>query len=94
MRYKMKLIDANAFGDEIRNGWQYDIPDVIKTLRDFPVTYDIDNVIEQLEAEMQKQCVTVCFDDGYEQEIYDAYRQGMYDAFTDAIEIVKKGGKK
>lgn len=48
MRHKSKLIDANAFEDEIRNGWQYDIPDVIKTLRDFPVAYDIDKVIEEL----------------------------------------------
>lgn len=94
MRHKMKLIDANAFRDEIMNGWQYDIPDVIKTLRDFPVAYDIDNVIKELETEMQKKCPTVCFDDNYEQEIYDAYIQGMYDAFIDAIEIVKKGGKK
>ena len=86
-----RLIDADALMDYVLNlkGKMIGCNDIAR----FPTAYDTDKVIEQLEAEMQKQCVTACFDDGYEQEIYDAYRQGMYDAFTDAIEIVKKGGK-
>ena len=86
----MKLIDKDKLLKELRKYHPISYG-IFSDIEYFPTAYDIDNVIKELETEMQKKCPTVCFDDNYEQEIYDAYRQGMYDAFTDAIEIVKKG---
>lgn len=79
MRYKMKLIDANTFEDEIRNGWQYDIPDVIKTLRDFPTAYDIDKVVEELETTFDRWGL----DDDKKSTMREIVKKGGVECFPD-----------
>lgn len=45
----MKLIGADAFERSVMFGDAEDMQDVIYALRDYPTTYDLDKVVEQLE---------------------------------------------
>lgn len=46
----MRLIDADGFEKSVMFGDAEDMQDVIYALRDYPITYDIDKVVERLEA--------------------------------------------
>ena len=79
----MRLIDADAFERSVMFGDAEDMQDVIYALRDYPTTYDLDKVVEQLE------------DYGNEEMCY--YKNTPYEKFVEecinkAIEIVKGGG--
>ncbi len=45
----MRLIDADAFERSVMFGDEEDMQDVIYALREYPTTYDLDKVVEQLE---------------------------------------------
>lgn len=75
----MRLIDADAFEKSVMFGDAEDMQDVIYALRDYPITYDIDKVVEQLE-ELRKEC---------ENPLQD-YDPNYF--IEKAIEIVKAGG--
>lgn len=75
----MGLIDADAFEKSVMFGDAEDMQDVIYALRDYPITYDIDKVVEQLE-ELRKEC---------EDPLQD-YSPNYF--IEKAIEIVKAGG--
>lgn len=81
----MRLIDADAFERKIMCGDEEDVQDVIYSLRDFPTSYDVDKVVEQLESESARW-----------QDSGDAYNdekeKGVAIGFRKAIEIVKGGG--
>jgi hypothetical protein len=47
----MRLIDADAFEKSVMFGDAEDMQDVIYALRDYPITYDIDKVVEQLKTD-------------------------------------------
>lgn len=44
----MRLIDADAFERSVMFSDAEDMQDVIYALRDYPTTYDLDKVVEQL----------------------------------------------
>ena len=74
----MRLIDADAFEKQVMFGDSEDMQDVIYALRDYPITYDIDKVVEQLE-ELEGRYNSVDF--------------GIKGIICKTIEIVKAGGK-
>lgn len=47
----MRLIDADAFEKSVMFCDAEDMQDVIYALRDYPITYDIDKVVEQLKTD-------------------------------------------
>lgn len=47
----MRLIDADAFEKSVMFCDAEDMQDVIYALRDYPITYDIDRVAEQLKTD-------------------------------------------
>lgn len=69
----------------------------ITTVREQPIAYDVDKVIDELRQLKNKE---FSYDDNEEElmdgeEIYDEGRsQGRYEAFLKSIEIVKSGGLK
>ena len=71
-----RLIDAEAFERSVMFGEAEDMQDVIYALRDYPTTYDLDKVVEQLE----EACISLSDYPGYTVDI------------EKAIEIVKGGG--
>ena len=50
----MRLIDADAFERSVMFSDAEDMQDVIYSLRDYPTTYDLDNVVAQLEEYREK----------------------------------------
>lgn len=78
-----RLIDADAFERSVMFGDAEDMQDVIYALRDYPTTYDLDKVVEQLE------------DYGNEEMCYyknTPYEKCIEECIKKAIEIVKGGG--
>lgn len=74
----MRLIDADAFERSVMFGDVEDMQDVIYTLRDYPTTYDLDKVVEQLNNKFR----VVRTDEDLE----------WNRAMDEAITIVKGGG--
>lgn len=74
----MRLIDADAFEKSVMFGDVEDMQDVIYALHHYPITYDIDKVVEQLK----------------ETKAYMLYENMNADVkwIDKAIEIVKAGG--
>ena len=86
----MRLIDADAFEKSVMFGDAEDIQDVIYALRNYPITYDIDKVVEQLEELKSQVPVNRILDD----IIKDKPKElGQLIAYNKAIEIVKAGVK-
>lgn len=88
----MRLIDADEFYERIDNDtdlcaeMESDGLNALKKYLDLqPTAYDIDKVVEELEKladeSYKAYCIAFYFDDRAE-----------YDAYTNAIEIVNKGG--
>lgn len=79
----MRLIDADAFERSVMFSDAEDMQDVIYALRDYPTTYDLDKVVEQLE------------DYGNEEMCYyknTPYEKCVEECINKAIDIVKGGG--
>lgn len=77
----MRLIDADAFERSVMFGDAEDMQDVIYALRDYPITYDIDKVVERLQTDSSVK-------------LYGSGNSNNYLISLDkAIEIVKAGGK-
>lgn len=74
----MRLIDADAFERSVMFGDVEDMQDVIYALRDYPTTYDLDKVVEQLNNKFR----VVRTDEDLE----------WNRAMDEAITIVKGGG--
>ena len=90
----MRLIDADAFEKSVMFGDAEDMQDVIYALRDYPIAYDVDKVVEQLEEERELSYadfdryvdeVSPCLDAEYD----DVFQRGL----ERAIKIVKAGGE-
>lgn len=76
----MRLIDADAFEKSVMFGDAEDMQDVIYALRDYPITYDIDKVVEQLKTDSSVR-------------LYGSGNSNNYlIPLEKAIEIVKAGG--
>lgn len=76
----MRLIDADAFEKSVMFGDAEDMQDVIYALRDYPITYDIDKVVEQLKTDSSVR-------------LYGSGNSNNYlIPLKKAIEIVKAGG--
>ncbi len=76
----MRLIDADAFEKSVMFGDAEDMQDVIYALRDYPITYDIDKVVERLKADSSVR-------------LYGSGNSNNYlISLEKAIEIVKAGG--
>ena len=80
----MRLIDADSirgFAKHIKTNEKFEqyimIDDLSKLLDEQPTTYDLDNVVEELEMEMKAS---------------SGYSAARVSAFSRAIEIVKQGG--
>nr|DAH59195.1 MAG TPA: Lethal (2) giant discs 1, ENDOCYTOSIS, PROTEIN BINDING [Caudoviricetes sp.] len=88
----MRLIDADAFEKSVMFGEAEDMQDVIYALRDYPTTYDIDKVVEQLEKRMQthERCIEYEKKNGTITEEFQ--QRKAVEVLKDAIEIVKVGG--
>lgn len=83
----MRLIDADAFEKSVMFGDAEDMQDVIYALRDYPITYDIDKVVEQLEELKSQVPVNRILDD----IIKDKPKElGQLIAYNKAIEIVRR----
>jgi hypothetical protein len=77
----MRLIDADAFEKSVMFGDAEDMQDVIYALRDYPITYDIDKVVERLRTDPSVK-------------LYGSGNSNNYLISLDkAIEIVKAGAK-
>lgn len=77
----MRLIDADAFEKSVMFGDAEDMQDVIYALRDYPITYDIDKVVEQLKTDSSVR-------------LYGSGNSNNYlIPLEKAIEIVKAGEK-
>jgi hypothetical protein len=77
----MRLIDADAFEKSVMFCDAEDMQDVIYALRDYPITYDIDKVVEQLKTDSSVK-------------LYGSGNSNNYlIPLEKAIEIVKAGGK-
>lgn len=77
----MRLIDADAFERSVMFGDAEDMQDVIYALRDYPITYDIDKVVERLQTDSSVK-------------LYGSGNSNNYLISLDkAIEIVKEGVK-
>lgn len=76
----MRLIDADAFEKSVMFGDAEDMQDVIYALRDYPITYDIDKVVERLKIDSSVKLYGSGNSDNY---LIPVKR---------AIEIVKAGG--
>lgn len=76
----MRLIDADAFEKSVMFGDAEGMQDVIYALRDYPITYDIDKVVEQLKTDSSVR-------------LYGSGNSNNYlIPLEKAIEIVKAGG--
>jgi hypothetical protein len=77
----MRLIDADAFEKSVMFGDAEDMQDVIYALRDYPITYDIDKVVERLKIDSSVK-------------LYGSGNSNNYlIPVKRAIEIVKAGGR-
>lgn len=77
----MRLIDADAFEKSVMFGDAEDMQDVIYALRDYPITYDIDKVVERLKIDSSVK-------------LYGSGNSNNYlISLKKAIEIVRAGGK-
>lgn len=77
----MRLIDADAFEKSVMFGDAEDMQDVIYALRDYPITYDIDKIVERLKTDSSVK-------------LYGSGNSNNYLISLDkAIEIVKAGAK-
>lgn len=83
----MKLIDKDKLLKELRKYHPISYG-IFSDIEYFPIAYDVDKVIEQLENEAANN--TEFFTDDYR----DDYYRGAYAAYCYAIEIVKRGGVK
>ncbi|HRC03159.1 MAG TPA: hypothetical protein PLJ18_11950 [Niabella sp.] len=98
----MRLIDADALKKDLKsvtlsNGTLVNTNAVLYLLEEYPTSYDVDKVVEQLRKlkKAEQDRPDDCDDDGYgdgEQIYNDGRSQGRYEAFGKAIEIVKGGG--
>lgn len=76
----MRLIDADAFEKSVMFGNAEDMQDVIYALRDYPITYDIDKVVERLKTDSSVR-------------LYGSGNSNNYlIPLEKVIEIVKAGG--
>lgn len=83
----MRLIDADAFEKSVMFGDAEDMQDVIYALRNYPITYDIDKLVEQLEELKSQVPVNRILDD----IIKDKPKElGQLIAYNKAIEIVRR----
>lgn len=87
----MRLIDADALKKDLKsvtlsNGTLVNTNAVLYLLEEYPTSYDVDKVVEQLRKlkKAEQDRPDDCDDDGRS--------QGRYEAFGKAIEIVKGGG--
>lgn len=80
----MRLIDADAFEKSVMFCDAEDMQDVIYALRDYPTTYDVDEVIKRLKKLRDCKYLTGITN--------NAYEFGACDALNDAIKIIKAGG--
>nr|DAM84086.1 MAG TPA: hypothetical protein [Bacteriophage sp.] len=89
----MGLIDADELKKELYQQWFMDILLTQRNSKDMfyalaqkideqPTAYDVDKVVEQLEAEDSK--IEIQYENNYE--------KGLLDGIEKAIEIVKAGG--
>ena len=74
----MRLIDADAFERSVMFGDAEDMQDVIYALREYPTTYDLDKVVEQLEEFRPKMEQFGC--GGMLTDISDVVKAGGADA--------------
>lgn len=75
----MGLIDADAFEKSVMFGDAEDMQDVIYALRNYPITYDIDKVVERLKTDSSVR-------------LYGSSNSNNYlIPLEKAIEIVKSG---
>lgn len=86
----MRLIDA----DKLNFSEQHYNKSQMKAILDFidnqPTAYDVDKVIEELEAEQQKYAAQALETDDTDEVIRHVINEG---AMQTAIEIVKRGGE-
>lgn len=76
----MRLIDADAFEKSVMFCDAEDMQDVIYALRDYPIAYDIDKVVERLKTDSSVR-------------LYGSGNSNNYlIPLERAIEIVKAGG--
>lgn len=76
----MRLIDADAFEKSVMFGDAEDMQDAIYALCDYPITYDIDKVVERLKIDSSVK-------------LYGSGNSNNYlISLEKAIEIVKAGG--
>lgn len=91
----MGLIDADKLKKDLEsvtlsNGTLLNTNTVLALLDKYPTTYDVDKVIEELEAEQQKYAEQALVTD----DIDTVFRCAINEvAMQTAINIVKRGGK-
>lgn len=64
--------------------------DIIRQIRELPVAFDKEQVIEQIEKYMQETSERI--DEKIRAELDICYSEGLYDAFTVSRTCVEKGG--
>ena len=80
-----RLIDADKLKKHY-SWWKDEERELLDAIVDIqPTAYDVKNIIERLEAEMNEAKNSIYGDGGY--------YIGMVDAYEFAIEIVRNGGK-
>ena len=93
----MRLIDADKLLEETRkdrdyaekNGFldmYYERQALIDRIKSQPTAYDLDEVVKQLEELLDESYKAYCI-------AFNSDDRAEYDAYTNAIEIVKGGGK-
>lgn len=88
----MRLIDADAFEKSVMFGDAEDMQDVIYALRDYPITYDIDKVVERLEAAKSEIASETYCKAVYNKGLCES--KNCFECCAEyLIEIVKAGGK-
>lgn len=83
----MGLIDVDTLKKDLKsvtlsNGTLLNINTVLHLLEEYPTTFDVDKVVEQLEKDKFIDCETILSD------VHQGYNAGL----SRAIEIVKGGG--
>lgn len=95
----MRLIDADVFVEDLdtealnlaMDGLKgtprprQHLYEIIDRINEQPTAYDIDKVVEELEKLADESYKAYCID-------FYPYDRAKYDAYTNAIEIVNKGG--
>ena len=88
------LISRKAFMRHIESkykqgGGDCNAEQILKDIEDFPVAYDVDKVLDQLETLLEKEIALIC------RHVSDAsYMAGIIEhtMLVDGIEIVRAGG--